>query len=122
MNKELWQKAEEIANKDYAIIVTEEKASSGQSIFLAKTPELYGCMAQGLSIEDAKANLKDARIDYIYSLLKDDLKIPEPMRIVFSTIETSCSQEKNEFILSETISFEQKVHDSKPLYAVSIKC
>ena len=120
MNNELWQKAEEIAAKKYAVIVTEDKDSTGQPIFLAKTPELYGCMAQGSSPQDAKANLKDARIDYIYSLLEDNLKIPEPTQVIFSTVKTSSNLDENEFTLTRTITFGKRANEIKPLYAESL--
>lgn len=121
MDQKLWKKAEEMANKHYTVIVAEGKESTGKSIFLAKTLELYGCMAQGSTIEEALSNLKDAEVDYIYSLLEDGISIPEPIRI-YSTVDTSCTPGQNEFNLFKTISFEHKVSDSKPLYAVSVKC
>jgi predicted RNase H-like HicB family nuclease len=114
MNKELWQKAIEIAAKNYSVVTFEEKDSNGQPIFLARIQEFYGCMAQGNSKEEALENLREASIDYIYSLLIDNLEIPQPTRIIFSSFETkNIPEDENVFIVNKTISFEQKANKTK---------
>jgi len=112
--------AENIAAKNYIVIVSEDYDSTGKSIFLARTPELYGCMAQGSSIEEAKSNLKDARVDYIYSLLKDNLGIPAPTQIIYTAVISSSNLNKNEYNLTRTIPFRKGVSESKPLYTETL--
>ncbi|MBL1135889.1 MAG: type II toxin-antitoxin system HicB family antitoxin [Chloroflexi bacterium] len=57
-------------------------------MFLARNPELEGCMAQGETPEAAQSNLLEARIDYIYFLLEDGLPVPDPTREVTSSLST----------------------------------
>jgi predicted RNase H-like HicB family nuclease len=78
MDEKLIKQATELADRPYTILVSVETTATGQSIYLAKNPELIGCMAQGETLDEARKNLRDARIDYIYdSLLSNDI-IPEP--------------------------------------------
>ena len=81
MNDELWEKAEELAAQLYAITIEHEQLSDGQTIFFVKNPDLPGCKAEGITIDEAKANLAEARVDYIHALLEEGLPIPEPPRI-----------------------------------------
>jgi predicted RNase H-like HicB family nuclease len=55
-----------------------DETTDGKEIYLASHPELFGCMAQGVTIEEAQENLKEATIEYIESLLEDGLDIPQP--------------------------------------------
>lgn len=106
MSNELWERAEKLAARPYDVQVLGEETPDGQTIYLARNPELYGCKAQGETIEEAIANLNEARIDYIYALLEDHLPVPEPAnqatktgspedktRTLRYTVETSPSQE-----------------------------
>ncbi len=54
-------------------------------IYLAKAPELEGCFGQGKSVDDAVKSLGEARVDYIYSLLEDNLPVPDPNLVVTTT-------------------------------------
>ena len=78
MNKQLFDKAIGLASRNYEVQISEDVLSSGQPVFMAKNPELFGCMAQGFSKDEAIINLFDARIDYIYDSLKDGAPIPDP--------------------------------------------
>ena len=71
--------AQALSNQPYAVKVSQDESSPGQPIFLAENIELVGCMAQGDTIKDAIAELEDARIAYIESLLEDGLEIPQPI-------------------------------------------
>jgi len=46
-------------------------------------------MGQGETIEQAVANLHEAKIDYIESLLEDGLSIPEPALLATTTSSSS---------------------------------
>lgn len=72
--------AEKLASRPYDVEVINDQTTDGLPIYMAKTPELRGCMAQGRTIDEAIANLAEARIDYIESLLDDDLPVPDPVQ------------------------------------------
>lgn len=74
----LMKRAEELADRPYVIEVYEDVLDSNEKIFFVKNPELRGCMAQGTSIEEAKEELREARVTYIHSLLLDNMQVPEP--------------------------------------------
>ena len=78
MASEIEDKAKYLANQPYAVDVMKDKTTTGEDVFLAKNPQLYGCMAQGATVEEAIANLADARLDYIEGLLEDGEPIPAP--------------------------------------------
>lgn len=52
-----------------------------QPCYMALHPELYGCMAQGDTPEEALSNLKAAREDYITALLEEGVEVPLPKNI-----------------------------------------
>ncbi len=61
----------------YAVVITVDECGD-RRCYVAYHPELRGCMAQGYSPEEAVADLKLAREDYIASLLEDGLPVPPP--------------------------------------------
>jgi len=75
---QLWAKAQELAGRGYATIISNDTLSSGETIYLAEHPELVGCLAQGHSVEDALQNLQMITVDFIYYLLEDGLDVPDP--------------------------------------------
>ncbi len=121
MNADLLQKAEELAADSYVVVVSKEDID-GKSSFMARTPELYGCMAEGSSEQEARANLKDARVEYIYSLLKDNLSVPRPTHVILTTVQEPFDLEDDVFNKVKTISFDKVLEKKKPLYQVSINC
>jgi predicted RNase H-like HicB family nuclease len=78
MNEEIWQQAEKLAAQPYAIEYVTDELSDGRQIIVVSHPELPVVKAQGLSLDEARSNLYDARVDYIYSLLVDNLPVPQP--------------------------------------------
>jgi predicted RNase H-like HicB family nuclease len=89
MNERLMRQAEELASKPYIDSVVLDETTDGEPIYLAFTPELEGCMAQGETIDKAVENLQEARADYIYSLLEDNLAVPEPRSTTRTTVSVS---------------------------------
>lgn len=85
MSNNLQKKAEELASRKYTVIVEEDQISDVKRVFLARTPELPGCKAYGLTDSDAKKKLAEVRVEYIYSLLEDRINVPDPMPIVTVT-------------------------------------
>lgn len=80
MKNQLLQQAKQLAQRPYTTILSSENLSDGTEMFLARNPELEGCMAQGETPEAAQSNLLEARIDFIYFLLEDGLSVPDPAR------------------------------------------
>lgn len=70
--------AENLADRPYEVHVLLNETTDGDPVYVATSPALEGCFGQGLSIEDAKKNLAEARIDFIQSLLEDNLPVPDP--------------------------------------------
>jgi predicted RNase H-like HicB family nuclease len=64
----------------YAIHLIPEELRDGESVWVATHPALPGCMAHGTTLEEAIAQLDDARRVYIQSLLEDGLPIPDTAR------------------------------------------
>ena len=78
MDEELWIAAQKLAAQPYDVEFEKETFSDGTIVYLALNPELPGCMAQGATQSEAEFNLSEARADYIYALLMENLDVPEP--------------------------------------------
>ncbi len=78
---DLWSRASEIAERDYRVEYEWDELSDGSPIVMAINPELPGCMAQGATEEEARSELREARQEYVYTLLEDGLQVPEPEHI-----------------------------------------
>jgi predicted RNase H-like HicB family nuclease len=78
MNRQILQHAKDLASRNYTIQISEDRLSDNTLIFMAKNPELFGCMAQGFSREEAISNLSEARVDYIYDSIIEGTPIPDP--------------------------------------------
>lgn len=78
MNQNLQMQAIKLAEQPYSVEVLLDETTEGQPIYVARVPELEGCMAQGETIEQALESLTEAKIDYIQSLLDDGLPVPAP--------------------------------------------
>ncbi len=120
MNNELMRRAHELAARNYSLSVFKDESDNGQPMFLAKNPELYGCMAQGETLEKAIKNLEEARTDYIYSLLEDGADIPDPAPEAVMTVDTASP----EFTLIATVQYGANSITEparrKPLYEASL--
>ncbi len=77
-NVEILAYARDLALRDYDITVTAEEFADGTIGYLARTPELPGCKAQGRSVIEAVKSLIDARIDTIYFMLVDMIPVAPP--------------------------------------------
>lgn len=74
-----YELAKQLAAKPYTLVIFREPTTDGEGdIFLAQNPELDGCKAQGLTMEEARDNLTDVRIEMIEHLLTHQLPIPSP--------------------------------------------
>ena len=77
--------AETLANRPYVEIVRQDLSTDDNPVFIAFSPELEGCMGQGLTGEEAIENLREARFVFIQSLLEDNIIVPEPQSYPTST-------------------------------------
>lgn len=62
----------------YAVEVVPDGTTDGNTCYLARHPELPGCLAHGASTEEALSNLAEARELYLQSLLEDGIDPPRP--------------------------------------------
>ncbi|MBL7162603.1 MAG: type II toxin-antitoxin system HicB family antitoxin [Anaerolineales bacterium] len=85
MDLNLRNKAQKLAERSYVVEVLLDESTDGEPVFVALNPELEGCMGQGKTIEEAVNDLHEARIDYVYSLLEDDLFVPDPIHLATTT-------------------------------------
>lgn len=70
--------AEQLAARPYGVLVDVELLSTGKPVYVARIPELPGCMGQGITEQEAVADVKAAAVVYIQSLLADGLEVPKP--------------------------------------------
>lgn len=95
MQEALKDKAKRLAALPYLFEVSKDELTDGSRIFIALHPELPNCMAQGETIEEALAELAEAREEYILSLLEDGMDVPRPeeaqtgLRPVENTVSTN---------------------------------
>ena len=61
----------------YAIVL--EKTNTNYSAYV---PDLPGCIATGLTVEETENEIKAAIVFHIEGLIEDGLEIPKPVSIV----------------------------------------
>lgn len=105
MISNLREQATYLANRPYTTVVFLDQSTDGESIYVALNPELEGCVSQGDTLNEALHNLNEARVDFIYFLLKDGLEVPAPRFL----------SGHRPFVLSMPIQ-EDEVYDNKPDY------
>ena len=76
---DLAKRLREYVALDYETVLVPDTRGNAPC-FLARHPELPGCLSQGDTPEEAIANLRDARELYIRALLEDGLDVPLPAR------------------------------------------
>ncbi len=78
MNEHQLKRAEELASRPYQIELMAYETPDGKPYFFGSVPEMPGCVSDGETEQEAKANVKLAMIDFIYFLLEDGLPVPGP--------------------------------------------
>lgn len=81
MNNELLSQAQQLSNRPHVTMVVLDQTTENEPIYIAFHPELEGCLAQGRTSKEAALNLQAARLDFIYSLLHDQLPVPPPGQV-----------------------------------------
>jgi predicted RNase H-like HicB family nuclease len=79
------KRATNLSQLGYTIELLRDRATDGDYIYLARNPELEGCMAQGLTEKEALENLSEIRIEHIEHLLEFHLPIPIPNHAIASS-------------------------------------
>lgn len=69
--------AQELAALPYTLVVEAEEIG-GEVWYVARHPELEGCLAQGRSVNEAIEALAEPRQNLIEHLLQHDLEVPLP--------------------------------------------
>jgi len=85
---------EEYMKLSYSTIIVPDVTTDGEACYLAKNPELEGCMSHGDTPEEAMHNLFEARRLYISTLIAEGLDVPPPQgpRVSWEVV-TSVSEE-----------------------------
>ncbi len=78
IREDLWQQAGILADRPYSVQAQKSQLLDRSIVVVVANPELPGCMAQGDSLEEALAELGEARQEYLYVLLQRGRDIPEP--------------------------------------------
>jgi len=84
-NLNLRKEAEKLAERPYSVELVIDETTEGQPVYVARIPELEGCIGQGQTIDEAVSNLNDAKVDFIESLLDDGLPVPQPALLATTT-------------------------------------
>lgn len=66
-----------IADLPYPVVTREDITTDGGACYVASNPDLPGCMSHGASIAEAIANLAEARMLYVESMLESNV-YPSP--------------------------------------------
>jgi antitoxin HicB len=68
----------------YPVEIRPELTADGNVVYMAEIPELPGCMSHGVTIDEARQNLEDAKREYLAALEERHLPIPppSPLRVV----------------------------------------
>lgn len=89
MTSDLRLRAEKLAEAGYTTKIALDETTSGRPVWFVTVLELPGCMAQGETPIEALENLRQARIEYILSLLEDNLPVPAATRTAVSSTSRS---------------------------------
>jgi predicted RNase H-like HicB family nuclease len=82
MQSKTRQKAIELARRPYRLQVIQDETTEGRPMYAAQVVELEGCMGSGVTPEAALQDAFKAMVDYIESLLEDDLPVPDPIELL----------------------------------------
>jgi predicted RNase H-like HicB family nuclease len=73
------EKAKMLASRPYILVVMRDYTTVGDDyVYVALNPEIEGCKAQGLTMDEAQENLEEVRVDLIEHLIEHGLTVPEP--------------------------------------------
>src|SRR3990172_3668553 len=73
----------------YLTVIIRDECTDGTDCFRAEHPQLPGCMSHGSTMDEAIANLAEAKQLYIETLLEKNLDVPVPVQPTGGTCSTS---------------------------------
>ena len=74
---DLWQQAGVLADRPYSVEAQKSQLLDRSIVVFVRNPALPGCMSHGDTLDEALAELGEARQLYIYTLLEDGMDVPE---------------------------------------------
>lgn len=66
---------------DYIEIIVPDVTTDGEPCYFGWLHEAPGCMGDGATVEECRADLRLAKADYMASLIEDGLSLPPLTRI-----------------------------------------
>lgn len=81
LDRTRWQEAKKLASRPYQLHFFPDVSKDGESGYYVRVPEMPGCVSDGATVEEARSNIMDALVDFIYFLLEDGMEVPEPMPV-----------------------------------------
>jgi len=68
----------------YDVLIYHDPASG---LYIAEVPDLPGCMTQGATVDDAKANVREAIEGHLATLRDLGRDVPQPSRHLLASID-----------------------------------
>ena len=62
----------------YRTEIRPESCTDGTLAYVAEIPDLPGCMSHGVTVDEARQNLEDAKREYLAALQERGLPVPAP--------------------------------------------
>ncbi len=118
MNKHLFQKAKELAQRPYQVHVFLDETTDGEPVYVAAVPEMPGCVSHGDTVEEAKEWLESAKIDFICFLLDHNLEVPEPELLKSTLVFNMPHYNDSEVVNSEDLPVPQYRFFHKERYSI----
>ncbi len=114
--------AAELAARAYFLFMFRDKTTDDDYIYVARNPEINGCIAQGETMEEAQENLNEVRADLIQHLLEHNLPVPEPSWMATTTEENSSMVEnlQQEYPNADPTR-DVQLEDQEQLFAASLR-
>ncbi|MEO8610010.1 MAG: type II toxin-antitoxin system HicB family antitoxin [Chloroflexota bacterium] len=85
MNNQLEAQAKKLADQPYHMVFQEDHTTDDEPIYVVNYLEMPGCRAQGFTIDEALADLKELTYEYILSYLEHGVAVPKPYSTTIAT-------------------------------------
>ncbi|MCX6034098.1 MAG: type II toxin-antitoxin system HicB family antitoxin [Chloroflexi bacterium] len=82
-------RAVDLAKRPYLVMTTVDTTTEDHPIYFARILEIEGCFGQGATHDAAIEDLRLAMVDFFDSLLEDGLPVPQPAKLINSTLGTA---------------------------------
>ena len=78
IREDLWQQAGKLAGSPYSVQAQKSQLLDRSIVVVVANPELPGCLSHGDTLEEALAELREARQEYLFARLQVGKKVPGP--------------------------------------------